>query len=919
MNNDTFYSSSHDVIDGFNTDEMEAPGANHLSIETDKDYYDRFSTQQRIPMSTTTSYIPARITRRATISTPSRWCQTDDQQLISSTEVIDDDVHHANISAIDIASSLLMEQDADPHLSFDNRTQARYQQQMYLEGEQRLIGERNMISQTRLPLGRRPRSNHEPQAAQQQRRQELANPFWNRNQFLDKQHSTLPIESNMNNSLHNHAASSIRPEYPLAFNQDVNESNAYRNSSSRRQHFTTSTSPSTHLSFRNDSDVDDIADLHHRETSRSMHDIYTARPMIGNLNTSSLHNESLRSFASLNDVTGHSNSQHYGYNRRAPSSSSLNVVSYHSNASNNIGTGTGHGFPTRRQVAPYQHQQQQQQGLLFGSNRISDHENLYAMDASSHSISSFHSEFNQLDTSQSDRIDAFSLNDSSPSLHQRRRSSYRRLGTRTMQMSSNHSDHSSMAQVSRHSTNSEGVNATLFGHLQHNYPQEDLLHVPLQDPRPYGEQSTFSPHWNQNHRSHGVRHLLNHSEHTSTNTLPKITPQQQVQLQAQDAATFSQHIDQQSEHNTSFPSSDLVVPNSSQSARNRIFSIFTKDSFASASTTTQSAGPVSSTPTSASASPTSEFEANRRKRGRTKSNQNMGEMRRVPFRAPSSKIDRQNSVRDTTRDTAATTTDSTTTENNNNNDEDDNVENDSEALDGMEVNSLLHKSCKFYPETRVVIESALQLDFDAIRRPVPVMCVGTTTARRNSLGYVGPELLTCIQLMKGITIDESGDDDDTITLKQPGDCYSYPVNIALMSGAQLDVIELLANAGSDVLTHSDGPEEANSLGIAVAHGCDIDVIRLLLVANIDTAQGYDRHYNLPLHIAVRSGTASKEILTTIHNAYPEGIGCKNFHGLTPLEVAIRSPFCSDSTVDLLQEIFDVSLEADDLKFDEQRR
>jgi hypothetical protein len=243
------------------------------------------------------------------------------------------------------------------------------------------------------------------------------------------------------------------------------------------------------------------------------------------------------------------------------------------------------------------------------------------------------------------------------------------------------------------------------------------------------------------------------------------------------------------------------------------------------------------------------------------------------------------------------------------------VDTSSTAIDTMQADSLLHNSCKLYPHTPSVIESALQFDPDAIRRPVPMVCAANTSCLRRSNSStsiikdssddmdISVRRASMHSRCSDTTCTE--DTDNTVAgrssqRRSSRQWYAYPINIALKCGAQYDVLELLAKAGPDVVSLPDGPDESNSLGIAIAHGCDVNVIRMLLAINPEAVMICDRHENSSLHIAVRVATTSTNMVSVVYKANPDAISYRNFHGNTPLEVAIRSPHCPEEIVDLLQ-------------------
>jgi hypothetical protein len=67
---------------------------------------------------------------------------------------------------------------------------------------------------------------------------------------------------------------------------------------------------------------------------------------------------------------------------------------------------------------------------------------------------------------------------------------------------------------------------------------------------------------------------------------------------------------------------------------------------------------------------------------------------------------------------------------------------------------------------------------------------------------------------------------------------------------------------------------------------------------------------LPLHIALRNRTVSLVVINKIYKAYPGAVFLRNFHGDTPLDVAVRNVFCSDKIVDHLQRLSFGDQEAD---------
>lgn len=180
--------------------------------------------------------------------------------------------------------------------------------------------------------------------------------------------------------------------------------------------------------------------------------------------------------------------------------------------------------------------------------------------------------------------------------------------------------------------------------------------------------------------------------------------------------------------------------------------------------------------------------------------------------------------------------------------------------------SLLHDACRLYPKTLTVIMGALRVDPSNIRR-------------RGASSQV---------------------DSSRMTKRPRSECFEYPVNIALDRDASLDVLQLLVQAGPEVLRAQDGPELCCTLSLALNKKRDEDIVRMIVEANPDCLKVTDRYANLPLHIACATG-ASLAVVKLLCMLYPAGIDQKNLHGQKPLEIAQRNALCSDAIVDHLQQ------------------
>lgn len=189
---------------------------------------------------------------------------------------------------------------------------------------------------------------------------------------------------------------------------------------------------------------------------------------------------------------------------------------------------------------------------------------------------------------------------------------------------------------------------------------------------------------------------------------------------------------------------------------------------------------------------------------------------------------------------------------------------------GDEVASLLHQSCRLYPTTAPVVESALRIDPEAVRKAIAVP-------------------------------HEKGQP------KKPEHLYGYPVNIVLTHGGSMEVIKMLIDAAPDVLVKKDGNDGSGSLGIALMHKADMNLVNMLVQANPDCAKVPDRRGNYPLHVAVSHGVPS-QIVKRLHAMYPKALQMRNFHSQTPLDIAQRSTRCPEEIMNYLQSVAFSSLE-----------
>jgi len=146
------------------------------------------------------------------------------------------------------------------------------------------------------------------------------------------------------------------------------------------------------------------------------------------------------------------------------------------------------------------------------------------------------------------------------------------------------------------------------------------------------------------------------------------------------------------------------------------------------------------------------------------------------------------------------------------------------------------------------------------------------------------------------------DTDNTITSKKTKTLkyhQMYPLHIAVINGASLEVVRLLNFQNEKVLTMKY--KEGNTpLTVAIKYNAKTEIINFMLAENEMLPTLLDKRANTPLHIACMYGRC-EDVIETLMLSFPEGLHVKNFEGLTPLDLALRSSDCSDDIIDLLQE------------------
>ena len=235
--------------------------------------------------------------------------------------------------------------------------------------------------------------------------------------------------------------------------------------------------------------------------------------------------------------------------------------------------------------------------------------------------------------------------------------------------------------------------------------------------------------------------------------------------------------------------------------------------------------------------------------------------------------------------------------------------------------SLLHNTCKLFPTSLSVIESAVQFDPEAIHTAIPTMCSTKHT----------PGTAVSHDFNKNTSHSRSPPS-STAAIRN---FYSFPLNIALQYNASIDVIAFLLQLYPDVLTKIDGPNQTGSLSIALSAinadeieecttattqatrengnmgsladdtmgktgGTRIDqLIRMFVMANPHCVKVVDRRQNTALHyLAKRQGCdISCESISMVYQLYPEALNMRNGLGHTPVQVAQRNPTVTDTLLD----------------------
>ena len=217
--------------------------------------------------------------------------------------------------------------------------------------------------------------------------------------------------------------------------------------------------------------------------------------------------------------------------------------------------------------------------------------------------------------------------------------------------------------------------------------------------------------------------------------------------------------------------------------------------------------------------------------------------------------------------------------------------------------SLLHQACYLYSTTLAVINSALGVDKENLRRRVPTSAPSSTTATTTTT-----------------TQDRNNNGSVSNKRQKRQEAFTLPLHIAVDRGGSLEVLRTLAEMAPDVIAMTDGPVCCNAIAAHLyKKNHNLGVISMLIkecagttaststTTNGEALKGVDRYKNTCLHVACAQG-APLEIVELIYTSYPDALKMKNFHFQCPLEVAQRTSICPLDVIDFLQELVSDALE-----------
>ena len=130
-------------------------------------------------------------------------------------------------------------------------------------------------------------------------------------------------------------------------------------------------------------------------------------------------------------------------------------------------------------------------------------------------------------------------------------------------------------------------------------------------------------------------------------------------------------------------------------------------------------------------------------------------------------------------------------------------------------------------------------------------------------------------------------------VKEP---YTYPLNLAIVNKASSQVIELLIDAAPEILATKDGSLQETPLALFLKyHPHDVSTFDKMLLDCPYSSGIKDRQDNTLAHIGARQGVAV-EMMRHITILYPDSLTARNFHGLTPIELAQQRTSTSSEAI-----------------------
>jgi ankyrin repeat protein len=133
---------------------------------------------------------------------------------------------------------------------------------------------------------------------------------------------------------------------------------------------------------------------------------------------------------------------------------------------------------------------------------------------------------------------------------------------------------------------------------------------------------------------------------------------------------------------------------------------------------------------------------------------------------------------------------------------------------------------------------------------------------------------------------------------------AYPLHMAIVAGAPLDVVEMLIKEASDILLETNKFGET-PLHLALKHHVDDVIVEVMLQCGPKAVYMCDNaHGNTPVHTAAMMG-CSVHVAKGLLETWQDAIHQMNLDGLTPLEVAISAGVCSEDVLRLFQIISEV--------------